>query len=178
VTDPVARTLGGDINTLYLRYEIDDGVASGGSATFGTTIVQNAQSVAAHGVIEDYVDLSSAGVMGAATAQTVGNFVLQNYQRASFSGSFTGSYGQLLNAGGVAVDPGTDQAGTVMRAILTDYGYGGEVSMAPITFITGAYLWDDFAQKFTVTPYQSLDESLSGLLGMAGTVLTPITVAS
>jgi|SRR5580704_5504973 hypothetical protein len=178
VTDPAPRTLGGDINTLYLRYEIDDGVASSTSATYGLTSVQNAASVAAHGVIEDYMDLSSAGVMPAITAQTVGNYVLQNYQRASFAGPFTGSYGQLLNAGGVPVDPGTDQAGTVMRAILTDYGAGGEVSMAPVTWLTGAYLWDDFAQKFTVTPYQNLDQSLSGLLSMAGTVLTPVTVVA
>ena len=166
------------ISFVLSGYEIDDGLPGGTSATCGTTTVQNAQSVAAHGVIEDYVDLSSAGVMPAVTAQTVGNFVLQNYVRASFAGTgFTASYGQLLNAGGVAVDPGCDQAGSVVRLILTDYGYGGEVTMAPITFLVGAYSYDDFSQKATITPYQNLDQSLSGLLGMAGTVLTPITVA-
>ncbi len=156
---------------------IDDGVASSTAATFGTTSVQNAQSVAAHQVIETNMDLSSAGVMSAGAAQAVGNYVLQVYVRASFAGPFTGSYGQLLNAGGVPIDPGTDQAGTVVRLILTDYGYGGEVSMQPVTFPLGAYAWDDFAQKFTATPYVALDQSLSGLLSMESTVLTPITVA-
>ena len=47
----------------------------------------------------------------------------------------------------------------------------------PITFIVGGYEWDDFAQKATITPYQALDQSLSGLLSMESTVLTPITAA-
>ena len=179
VTDPVARTLGGDINTIYIRYQITDASSStSGSqqATYGTTTVQNTASVAAHDVTETYVDLTSAGVMSAGAAQAVGNHVLAIYQRASFAGPFTAAYGQLLSTGGTPVDPGADQAGTVVRLILTDYGYGGEVNPGtPISFIVGAYEWDDFAQKATITPYQSLDESLSGLLSMESTVLTPIT---
>ena len=178
VTDPVPRTLGGDINSLLIRYEIDDGVASSTSATFGTTTVQNAASVAAHGVIEDYVDLSSAGVMSAGSAQAVGNNVLAAFVRASFAGPWSASYGQLLNAGGVPIDPGTDQAGTVVRLILTDWAAGGEVSPAPITALVGGYSWDDFAQQATITPYANLDQSLSGLLSMESTVLTPITVVA
>jgi hypothetical protein len=72
----------------------------------------------------------------------------------------------------------TDQAGTVVRLILCDFAYGGEVSMAPITFVVGAYSYDDFAQQAQITPYQALDQSLSGLLSEQNTVLTPITVAS
>lgn len=176
VTQPVPRTLGGDINTIYLRYEISDGQSSGTSATFGTTSVQNAASVAAHGVLETYIDLSSAGVMTASAAQAVGNHVLAIYVRASFAGPFTASYGQLLNAGGQPVDPGADQAGTVVKPLLTDYAYGGEVAPgSPITFCVGSYSWDDFAQKATLSPYQVLDQSLSGLLSMETTTLTPIT---
>lgn len=179
VTDPVARTLGGDINTIFIRYQITDASSSTTStqqATYGTTTVQNTASVAAHGVTETYIDLTSAGVMSAGAAQAVGNHVLAIYQRASFAGPFTAAYGQLLNTGGTPVDPGADQAGTVVRLILTDYGYGGEVNPGtPISFIVGAYSWDDFAQKATITPYQSLDESLSGLLSMESTVLAPIT---
>jgi hypothetical protein len=137
--------------------------------------VQNTASVAAHGVTEAYVDLSSAGVMSAAQAQQVGAYVLSVYQRASFAGPFTVSYGQLLNTGGAPVDPGADQAGTVVRLILTDYGFGGEVTPQPVTFIVGAYSWDDFAQKATITPYQTLNQSLSGLLTLENTLLTPIT---
>ena len=179
VTDPAPRTLGGDINTIFLRYQVTAASSSASGtqqATYGTTTVQNAASVAAHGVTEEYVDLSSAGVMSAGAAQAVGNNVLALYQRASFAGPFTAARGQLLNAGGAPVDPGTDQAGTVVRLILTDYGYGGEVAPgSPVTFITGGYSWDDFAQKATITPYQALDESLSGLLSMETTVLTPVT---
>jgi hypothetical protein len=177
-TEPVPRTLGGDINTIFLRYQISDASSSASGsqqATFGTTAVQNTASVAAHGVTEAYVDLSSAGVMSAAQAQQVGAYVLSVYQRASFAGPFTVSYGQLLNTGGAPVDPGADQAGTVVRLILTDYGFGGEVTPQPVTFIVGAYSWDDFAQKATVTPYQTLNQSLSGLLTLENTLLTPIT---
>ena len=148
-------------------------------AVYATTSVQNAQSVAAHGVIETYIDLSDVGVQTAAAAQAVGNAVLDIYQRASFAGPFTVPYGQLLNTGGAPIDPGTDQAATMVRLILTDYGYGGEVTpQFPITFIVGAYEWDDFAQTATVTPYVALDQSLTGLLSMENTALTPITVAS
>jgi hypothetical protein len=178
VTDPVTRTLGGDINTIYIRYQVSDASSStSGSqqATFGLTSVTNAASVAAHGVTETNVDLASAGTMSQGAAQAVGNKILQLYVRASFAGPFTAARGQLLNTGGAPIDPGTDQAGTVIRLILTDYAYGGEVTPAPITFITGGYTWDDFAGKATITPYQQLDQSLSGLLSMESTILTPIT---
>lgn len=179
-TTPVARTLGGDINTIFIRYQLTaDNTSSGASATYATTSVQNAQSVAAHGVIETFIDLSDVGVQTQAQAQAVGNKVLQIYQRASFAGPFTASYGQLLNAGGTPIDPGTDQAGTMVRLILTDYGYGGEVTpQFPVTFIVGAYEWDDFAQVATITPYQTVDQSLTGLLSMENTVLKPITAAA
>jgi hypothetical protein len=129
--------------------------------------------------METYIDLSDVGVMTGTAAQAVGNQVLAIYQRASFSGSFKASYGQLMNTGGQAIDPGTDQAGTLVRPILTDYGYGGEVApQFPMTFIVGAYEWDDFAQTATITPYQSVDESLTGLLSLENTLLVPIKAAS
>jgi len=182
-TSPVPRTLGGDINTIWIRYEVSadttDGSGNSVPAVYAVTSVQNAQSVAAHGVLETYVDLSDAGIMNAAAAAAVGNSVLQIYQRASFSGPFTASYGQLLNTGGVPIDPGTDQASNVVRLILTDFGYGGEIALnQPVTFTVGSYSWDDFAQVATLTPYQSVDASLTGLLSLANTVLTPIAAAS
>lgn len=178
ITTPVARTLGGDINTIFLRYQTA-APAGTTSATYAVTSVSNQASVAAHGVTEAYIDLSSASVTTAAQAQAVGNFVLSVYQRASYAGPLTASYGQLLNAGGTPIDPGTDQAGTVIRPLLTDFGYGDEdTPQLPVTFITGAYEWDDFAQVATITPFQSLNTSLSGLLSMESTILTPITVSS
>lgn len=178
IDTPVARTLGGDINVIFIRYQ-SAAAAGTASATYGVTSVSNQTSVAAHGATEAYVDLSSANTMTAAQAQAVGNFVLSVYQRASYAGPLTASYGQLLNAGGVPVDPGTDQAGTVIRPLLTDFGYGDElIPQFPATFITGAYEWDDFAQVATITPFQSLNMSLSGLLSMESTILAPITVVS
>jgi hypothetical protein len=115
--------------------------------------------------------------MTAAAAQAVGNSILSIYQRASFAGPFTARYGQLTNTGGVPVDPGTDQAGTVVKLILADYGYGGEVTpQFPVQFIVGGYEWDDLSQTATLTPYQNVDQSLTGLLSLANTELTPITV--
>jgi hypothetical protein len=179
-TTPVARTLGGDVNTIVIRYQTAaDNAATGAAATFAVTSAQNAQDVAAHQVTETYIDLSAAGTMTQAAAQGVGGAILQVYQRASFAGPFQASYGQLLNLGGAAIDPGTDQAGTMVRLILTDFGYGGEVTpQFPVTFVVGAYSWDDFAQVATISPYQDLDTSLTGMLSMQSTVLTPIAVAS
>lgn len=180
-TTPVARTLGADINTIYLRYQsaaASTGSGGSGAATYGLTSAQNAASVAMHGELETYIDLSNAGTLTAGAAQAVGNNVLAIYQRASFAGPFTGNYGALMNMGGAPVDPGTDQAGTVCRLILTDFGYGGEVVPGPVQFITGRYEWNDFTQQFSASPYQSVDMSLTGLLSLENTVLAPVAVPS
>jgi hypothetical protein len=179
-TTPVARTLGGDINTIFIRFTAtSDNAAAGAAATYSTVTAVNAQSVAAHGTLETYIDLSDVGQMSSAAAQAVGNAALQLYQRASFAGPFTVSYGQLLNAGGAPVDIGADQASSVCRLVLSDFAYGGEVapSAQPITFCVGAYSYDDIAQVATVTPMQVLDQSLTGMLAAWNTANTPVTVA-
>lgn len=178
-TDPVSRTLGGDINTILIRYmQAADNTTTNTPASYNVVSVQNAQSVAAHQVMETYIDLSDVGVLTSTAAAAIGNYVLSIYQRASFAGPFTVSYGQLLNMGGQPIDPGTDQAGTVCQLILTDFGYGGEVTpQFPITFLVGAYVWDDFAQTATITPYQNVDQSLTGLLSTQNTLMVPLTAA-
>jgi hypothetical protein len=179
-TTPVARTLGGDINSVIIRFMsvADNSTATPPvAASYDVVNAINAQSVAAHGVLETYIDLSDVGQMSSSAAQAIGQSVLALYVRASFAGPFQASYGQLLNTGGQAIDPGTDQAGTMVRMILSDWGLGGEVQPGPIEWIVGAYEWDDFAQVATITPYQSLDQSLTGLLSMTNTVMTPITAA-
>jgi hypothetical protein len=183
---PVPRTLGGDTNVIWIRYQVSaDTTTTTGTTTTSTpavyalTSVQNAQSVAMHGTIETFIDLSDVGVMTQAAAQAVGNSALQLYTRASFAGPFVGHYGDLMNAGGQPIDPGTDQAGNVVRLLLTDFAYGGEVAPGgPIDLIVGSYSWDDFAQAFTLSAMNTLDQSLTGLLSMTNTVLTPIAVAS
>lgn len=176
-TTPVGRTLGGNYNTIWLRYNIAaDNSTTGAAATYGTTSVTNAQSIALYGPLEVYIDLSNAGVMTAGQAQTVGQYVLNIYQRATFAGPFTVQPGQLLTIGGTPVDLGCVQAGAVCQLILTDFGYGGELTpQFPITFVIGTYLWDDQNQVGTITPYQTLNQSMSSLLSLEGTLLTPIT---
>jgi hypothetical protein len=110
-------------------------------------------------------------------ALAVGQNILQIYEAASYGGPFQASYGQLLNMGGQAIDPGTDQSGTRVKLVLVNGGYGGEVVPGPIEWTVGAYEWNDFTQQATLSPYQEVDASLSGLLSMTSTTMTPITVA-
>jgi hypothetical protein len=180
-TTPVARTLAGDPNVIIARYMSvgDNATASPPvAASYNVLSVQNAASVAAHQATETYIDLSDAGVLTVTQVQAVCNGIFQQYQRASFAGPFTVSYGQLLNAGGAPVDLATDQAGNVARLILTDFAYGGEVvPNVPIAFVIGSYLYDDFAQTAQISPFQTFDSSLTGMLSVWNTVNTPAAVA-
>src|SRR6266702_838512 len=162
---PVSRTLGGDINTLFLRYQ-DRADSTSSPAEFSTTSVTEPGSITAHGPMEAFTDLSSAPVLNNSQAQAVGNLVLKRYQRASFAGPFTVGPGQLLTTGGSPVDlrTGMPQAPMVCRVLLTDYSYGGEITPAPVTFLAGGYSFDDDSQTAQITPFQSLDTSCSGLL--------------
>jgi hypothetical protein len=179
---PVSRTLGGYINRIFAKYQVTAASSSSGgttTATYDVVNVENQESIALHGPLETYIDLTSAGTIGLSAIEAVLNYVLGIYQGAAFAGPFTGSPGMLLNAAGQPIDPGTDQAGTMVRLVVTDFGYGGQVTPdEPLTFIVGAYSWDDMNQVFSATPYQSLDQSLTGLLSMETTVLTPITASS
>jgi hypothetical protein len=179
VTTPVARTLGGDVNTIYIRYQSgSESATTGTTATYSTVTAVNAQSVAAHGTLEQFIDISDAGLLTSAAAQAVGTNALLLFQRASFAGPFQASYGQLLNIGGAPIDPGTDQSATMVRVLLYDYGLGGEVVPGPITWITGAYEWDDFKMVATLTPMQVLDQSLSSLLSAGHASIMPVAVAA
>jgi hypothetical protein len=175
---PVPRTSGGDVKLIWIKYQsAADNVASSAAATYAVTSVTN--PAASPGGSEQYLDLSNAGVLSSGAAQAVAAQILKIYQRSSFAGPFPVPMGSLLTTGGVPADPGCEQAGGVWRLILTDYAYGGEPSpLVPPQFIAGGYEWDDQNQAGTVTPYQTLDQSLSGLLGAPGaTGLNPISVA-
>ncbi len=180
VRQPAPRTLGGDINVIWLRYQTSaDNTTTGAVAAFATTSATVPASIAAHGTREAYLDISNAGTMSAGAAQAIGNSVLQRYQRASFAGPFTAGAGDIMTPGGQAQDLGINQAGSVMQLILTDYAYGGEVVLGPVTFLVGGYEYDDDSQTGTVTPFQYLNLSLSGLLSAASTTLPqPAAVAA
>jgi hypothetical protein len=177
-SSPVPRTLGGDINTIFLKYMATaDNATTGAVATYGLATATNAASIALHGAMETYQDLSSAGVMTNGAAVAVGNAVLAQYVRASFSGPFTVQPGQVLTTGGQPVDLGCEQAGNVYRLILTDYGYGGEVAPGPLIVIGGGWEYDDDTQTGIMTPFMSLRTSFSGLLAQAAAGLAPATAA-
>lgn len=166
---PVGRTLGGDINTIFIRYQTS--ADSSTVATYGLTSVQDSVSVAEHGVIETYLDVSSAGFMSAGAAQAAAQSVLNRYQRASFAGPFVCRPGEILTVGGQPVDIGMEDANHVYKVILTDYGYGGEVLPDPVMFLSGLAEYDDTSETIQITPFQSLDLSLTGLLSEVQTTL-------
>lgn len=162
ITVPNPRTLAAGLNLLWYKYVSADNKNGSQAYSFGN--VSSAQASSQHGNLEDTIDLTGAGLMTAGAAQANAQAILNLYVRANFSGSFTIRRGQLMTLGGSAIDLGTEQAGTVCRAILTDGGYGGEVVPSPLTFVTGGYTYDDDSQTATVTPLQSYKSDLQTLL--------------
>lgn len=170
-TTPVARTIVADINALAILYTAsDDG---SGNQTFGQVWATNDASIAVHGRMEQYVDLSSAGVMSSGAAIGFGQLILAKYVRANYGGPFTVMPGQLLNLGGQPVDLGMECAGEVYRLVVTDGSYGGEVVPGPVTFIGGGVAYDDDAKALTVTPFASITTDLSSLVSALVTAITP-----
>lgn len=163
VTEPVARTLYGDINVLFIKYvSADDGQ---GSVTFSLTKYVNQDSVDAHGVFESYIDITNAGLMSSAAAVATGQDALSKYVRAAWAGPFTVRPGQLLNTGGVPVDLAMQRVGNmVCKLLLADSPFGGEVTAGPISFPAGEYVYDDDAQLATITPVQSFRTDLGAIL--------------
>jgi hypothetical protein len=178
-TTPQARTLYGYWTSLWLRYQSSsDNPTSGAAATFATTTVTSTAQAAAHGVMETYADLSSAGHKTSAQAQATGTAMMARYQAASYAGPLVAHPGQLLTLGGVPVDLGAEQAGEVYRLILAGGGYGGEVSPSPpVTVLGGGYAYDDIAQTGSITPYQYAANDLAGMLSSWVTLHTPKTAA-
>lgn len=159
-TSPLARTITADYNTIILYYQVSPdktatSVTKAVAATYGTTFVDAPSSVAQHGRMEYYLDISNAGAMTAAAAQAIGLNVLSKYIRANFASSFSVMPGQLLNPGGVPVDLGLNWNGAVVTVQGVNAAQGGEVGLAPLTFIIGQYAFDDDTETATVTPYQN-----------------------
>jgi hypothetical protein len=160
------RTLAGYINALYARYQVT--ADSGGTpATFLTATGTNAASIAKHDRTEDYWDLTSAGVMTGTTALGLTNSALAKYQAASYGGPFVVNQGQYLTVGGAPVDLASETAGEVVRLILADGPYGGEIGVAPpITFPVGQVQYNANEHTLQVTPFQSWRNDLGNVLGL------------
>jgi hypothetical protein len=171
-TVPAARTVAGYINALYARYEAtaDAGTVA---ATYGLGLSTNAASIAAHDRLEDYWDLSSAGVMSGAAANAKAATALGKYQAASFASAFTVPFGDYMTVGGSPVDLGTEHAGEVAQLIFADGPYGAELIPGPVTFPVGAVSYDADADQLAVTPFQSYFGTLANVL----TALTPKAAA-
>ena len=165
-TAPAARTLAGYYNAIWIRYQNNNpATGSNTSPTYAVTSVTNAASIAKHGRLETYWDLSSAGYLTTAAAQAYGNNALAKYQAASWSGPFTAAPGQYRTMGGAAVDLGTEHAGEVAQLVLADGPYGGEVSPAPpVKFLVGKYEYRDGDGTAVITPYQYWASDLSGMI--------------
>ena len=164
-TVPASPTLIGNINRVYAKYvSSDDGQ---GNQNYSWAMASNQPDINLHQPNEQPVDLTPAGVMSSETATGWAQLVLQQFQAAAFGNSFQVRYGQLLTTGGQAVDPATEQAGTVCRLLSTDSGYGGEITPGPVQFLTGNYAYDDDSQTGTVTPWQSYKTDYASLLTAA-----------
>ena len=168
-TTPVPRTVLLDVNNILLRYQVSADIpatstAAAVPATYATVFAGNTASTSKHGPIEYYLDLSSAGVMTAAAARVIGQNVLQKYVRATFAGTFEIGPGQLLNAGGAPVDPGFGVAGKMIKPLITDAPYGGELAAAPMVFMAGTHEFDNDTNTAKITPYGGVRLNLSGLV--------------
>jgi hypothetical protein len=168
-TNPIGRTITADINTVIVYYEVTDdttatSTTAAASATYGSTFADVPASVAIHGRLEYYLDVTSAGVMTQPQAQAVAQNVLSKYIRANFSGSFSVMPGQMLNVGGYPVDLGCNWGGYMASVQVENFAAGGEVGFAPITFQIGEYEYNDDSQTATVTPYQNARTDMSSVI--------------
>lgn len=166
---PIARTIAADINVLFLRYQATADIAATATkkavpATFAISHVVNGNSVARHGPMEYYLDISSAGVLKASAAAAIGQNILTRYVRASFAQPFTVGPGQVMNTAGTPADLGSDQAGLVYQVVVTDPSYGGEVMPSPVIFMSGAYEYDEDTGQATITPFQSYRQDMASLI--------------
>lgn len=166
---PLARSVVLEPTTLYVRYQ-SGGDKGGSAATYGLTSVTTAGLEAATGRLEDYMDLSSAGVQTATAAQAPAQAVLNKYRRAAFTDQIIARHGSLLNLGGVPCDPGCyfteGQQGMVCRLLLADYTPPSDVIVGAPTVLIGSYSWDDAAMVATITPAESLRHDFSSLMQM------------
>lgn len=161
---PAARTIAGYVNRLFTRYQVS--LDTGGNAAV-TALVNSAQAanIAAHDVLEDYWDLSDAGVLTSGAATALAAAALAKYDAASYAGPFTAQQGDYLTVGGVPVDNGCEHAGEVCQLILADGSYGGEVMPTPpITFPVGKVAYDVPTQSLAITPFQAWTGDLANVL--------------
>jgi hypothetical protein len=160
-TNPIARTIANDYNTVVVYYEATADTtatssATAAAATFATTFATIPFARAVHTPLEYFLDVSNAGAMSQAAAAAIAQNILTKYIRANFANSFAVQPGQLLNVGGTPVDLGCNWGGAMVTIQAVNPTAGGEVGFGPITFLIGEYEYDDDTQTATITPYQNV----------------------
>jgi hypothetical protein len=170
-TNPVQRSIVGDYNTIVVYYQATPDVVATATkkavaATYRTTFADVPGSVALHGRMEYFIDISNGGVYSRGGAQAVAKNILNKYIRANFSAPFTVQPGQLVSDGGVPVDLGCNWGGHTTDVLGINYAFGGEVGFAPISFVIGEYEFSDNSQTATITPYQSARTDLASIISM------------
>lgn len=164
-TVPNPRTLSAGLNTLWYKYVSSQ---TGSQQAYTYSNVVNVPAATKWGAQEQSIDMTAAGLMTGAAAQANAQAIMNQYMRANFAQAFSVWRGQYLTVGGSPVDLGCETAyPNVVRLLLTDGSYGGEVVQTPVTFVVGGYEYDDDAQTGLVTPYQSYKTNLSTLLTAA-----------
>jgi hypothetical protein len=169
-TAPVGQSIASGANAIYIRYQSAADTKKQ-KAQYGLTSVTNSGRITKQGRDEDYMDLSSGSVISSGTAQGIGNQVLKRFTRAGFTDAFTVKYGELTNMGGTPCDLGCfykDSANPMfIKVLLSDFAFGGEVTKGPVTFLVGAYEWDDAARIATITPFESMRHDFGSLMQVA-----------
>lgn len=168
-TNPIPRTIANDYNTLVIKYQTKadqtaTSTVKASGAIFKTVVVDNPASVAQHGRNEYYLDVSASGVMSTSSVVALGQNVLKHYVRANWASDFTVQPGDLINNGGVPVDLGCNWCGKVASVQVDNAAFGGEVGMAPITFLIAGYTFDDDTQTATLSPYQNQRTDISSII--------------
>lgn len=162
-TAPVARTLAGYVNAMYARYQATADT-DGAVATFGLGSAVNQTSINAHDRHEEFWDLTSAGTLSGAAVNVKAAQALTKYSAASYSSSITVHRGQYMTAGGAPVDLGCEKAGEVVKLIVADGPYGGELRTGPICFTVGRVNYSSDDDTLEITPLQSWRNTLSDVL--------------
>jgi hypothetical protein len=162
LNSPAGRATGDVVTRLYIRY-------LSGTDKYSTTSVVNQAADDEFGTTERFADFSDAGVMSAATAQSRGNGLLAKYLSAAWAGPFTATHGQWLTLQGAALDLATARAnGAVAQMMFAGPASEGEWAAGLIPqFILGATEYDWDAEALTLTPLNSVRNSLPDLLSAA-----------
>jgi hypothetical protein len=162
---PLSRSVVLGPTTIFVRYQ-SGGDSGKNKATYGLTSSSIPRDGA--GRVEDYMDLSSAGVYTATQAQAPASAVLQKFQRVAFSEAIAVRAGALRNLGGTAVDPGCyldgNMTAMVCRLLLADYTPTADVTVGAPSILVGAYEWNDATLTATITPSDSIRHDFSSLM--------------